>query len=147
MRMTTLCANQTKDEQKLTVCYWKPSVLLFDLELVGQTRGVWVLRVVHLFRIVRRLNTLYFIRVFWRGCRHDLFGYLQSSDSDFLEIPWMLCWPVRRSLHVASKACGFTRYADFARLASILWSRKKCNFSACAMPGSVTSRRCRPKDG
>lgn len=70
MQRNTLCANQ-KRGQKLTVCYWKPSVLLLDFEFVGQTRGVWVLRVVHLIRIVRRLYTLYFVRIFWRGCRHN----------------------------------------------------------------------------
>jgi hypothetical protein len=120
------CAQIKKreDKQKLTVCYWKPSVLLLDFKFVGQTRGVWVLRVVHLFRIVRRLYTLYFVRIFWRGCRHIVFGCLQASDSRFFEIPWMLCWPTRCCLHVACKACGFARYADFARLASILWESK-----------------------
>lgn len=36
MRRISRWANQEKGGQ-LTICYWKPAILLFHLELVGQT--------------------------------------------------------------------------------------------------------------
>ena len=69
----SLCAQIRKkvaEKGRLTICYWKPSVLLFDFEFVGQS-SVWVLRIVHLrIWVVRRLYILFNVFL-WRGSRHD----------------------------------------------------------------------------
>jgi hypothetical protein len=42
------------------------------------------LRIIHLrICVVRRLYTLFNVRFLWRGCRHDVFGYLQLSAGGF----------------------------------------------------------------
>jgi hypothetical protein len=47
--------------------------LFFHLEFVPQSRGVWVLRIIHLgIRVVRRLYTLFNLRFLRGGCRHDV---------------------------------------------------------------------------
>ena len=95
----------------LTICYWKPSVLFFDFELVCQSRGVWVLRIVHLrIWVVRRLYTLFNVCFLWRGCRHDVFGYLQVSDGGFSKIPWLPRWPSELS-YTSLQALDLAEYA------------------------------------
>lgn len=56
----------------LTIRYWQPAILLFNLKLVRDTSGEWVLRIhlrIWVFR--RRVDTLSDVRIFRRrGCRH-----------------------------------------------------------------------------
>lgn len=53
-------------ELRHTIGYWEPSVLFLHLELVRKSRGVWILRVVHLCAfLVGRLYSLF--DILWIG--------------------------------------------------------------------------------
>lgn len=55
------------EAQQLTIGYGQPPVLLLHLELVAERARVWVLRIIHLVVLVRRLYVL--LDIFWIGLR------------------------------------------------------------------------------
>ena len=71
---------------RLTICYWQPSVLLFDFELVAQPR-VWVLRIHVCIGVFWRRVLVYHICIFRdRRGRHrflwmDADGFVRGANS------------------------------------------------------------------
>lgn len=66
----------------LTIGYRQPPVLLLDLELVGEPSGMWVLGIVHLCVLVRRLYAgLNIFRIGLRGVGHI---WLPAAGASFL---------------------------------------------------------------